>query len=235
MVAGVGPGIDTSGCGCRYGCGCGCRVRVSGAAPVRDLDRHGNGSRNGGEGRETKLLRGEQSRGRNIQLFMPAAPYHAYIVSAGHTYTWLLNPQQHYQLGSGGRESFISLCSITLPSWHRWETSLAHVTRTATEAKTRDTQEWTASHVRPGRRHRPPKGKGLRRKLLRRTRKPLTGRHYQLLSGRAAIYRDISYGWDGGFTAQAAFVAGGFPPIKEEEYPPCGVLGLRPEPCARKC
>ena len=53
--------------------------------------------------------------------------------------------------------------------------------------------------------------------------------------GRAAIYRDISYGWDGGFTAQAAFVAGGFPPVKEEEYPPCGVLGLRPEPCARKC
>ena len=44
-----------------------------------------------------------------------------------------------------------------------------------------------------------------------------------------------NYGWGENFTAQAAFVAGGFPPIKEEEYPPCGVLGLRPEPCTRKC
>ena len=109
MVAGVGPGIDTSWCGCRYrcGCGCGCRVRVSGAAPVRDLDRHGNGSRNGGEGRKTKLLRGEQSRGRNIQLFMPAAPYHAYIVSAGHTYTWLLRSYGAGGLKPGSRKESI--------------------------------------------------------------------------------------------------------------------------------
>ena len=36
------------------------------------------------------------------------------------------------------------------------------------------------------------------------------------------------------FTAQAAFVAMGFPPIKEKDYPLCGVPGLQPEPCTRK-
>ena len=61
--------------------------------------------------------------------------------------------------------------------------------RTATEAVTRDTNEWIASHVRAanGRRYRPPKWRGLRRKLLRRMRKFLTGHYYQLLSGHATI------------------------------------------------
>ena len=42
------------------------------------------------------------------------------------------------------------------------------------------------------------------------------------------------YGVSENFTAQAAFVARGFPPIKEKDYPLCGVPGLRPEPCTRK-
>ena len=74
-----------------------------------------------------------------------------------------------------------------VPGECRWGTSLAHMTRVATEAKTRDTREWIASHVRPGRRYRPPKEKGLRRERLRRKGKSLAGRYYQLLSGHAAI------------------------------------------------
>ena len=42
-------------------------------------------------------------------------------------------------------------------------------------------------HVMVRRKYRPPSGKGLRRKLLRRTPKSVAGRHYQLLSGNAAI------------------------------------------------
>ena len=38
-------------------------------------------------------------------------------------------------------------------------------------------------HVRPERRHRPPDGSGLRRKALRKVRKSLAGRYYQLTSG----------------------------------------------------
>ena len=81
----------------------------------------------------------------------------------------------------------LSATASDVPDEYRWETSLAHMTRAATEARTRDTQERIASHVCPGRGYRPPRGQGLRRKLLRRTRKPSAGRYYQLLSGDAAI------------------------------------------------
>ena len=49
----------------------------------------------------------------------------------------------------------------------------------------------------------------------------------------SGIGRD--YGWYENFTAEAALVAAGFPPVGEEEYPLCGVPGLRPGPCTRKC
>ena len=65
------------------------------------------------------------------------------------------------------------------------ETSLAHMTRVATDTRSRETTEWITAHVRPGRRYRPPPGKGVRRTQLRRVRKTLAGRYYQLLSGRA--------------------------------------------------
>lgn len=42
------------------------------------------------------------------------------------------------------------------------------------------------------------------------------------------------YGISENFTAQASFVALGFPPIKEEDYPLCNVPGLRPKPCTQK-
>ena len=65
------------------------------------------------------------------------------------------------------------------------ETSLAHMTRVAMEARSKATTDWIAEHVRPGRRYRPPPGKGVRRTQLRRVKKTLAGRYYQLLSGHA--------------------------------------------------
>ena len=46
--------------------------------------------------------------------------------------------------------------------------------------------EWISRHVRPERRYRPPPGRGIKRTQLRRARKTLAGRYYQLLSGHAA-------------------------------------------------
>ena len=70
---------------------------------------------------------------------------------------------------------------------YRWETSLSHMSRVATEARSRMTAEWIRSHIGPERRYRPPSGRGLRRKQLRRVRKSVAGRYYQLLSSHAAI------------------------------------------------
>ena len=70
-----------------------------------------------------------------------------------------------------------------LPEGYANETSLSHM-RVATEARSRETAEWISAHVRPERRYRPPSGRGLLRPRLRRVRKTLAGRYYQLLSGR---------------------------------------------------
>ena len=64
-------------------------------------------------------------------------------------------------------------------------TSLAHMARVATEARSRARTDSITAHVRPGRRYRPPPGNGVRRTQLRRVRKTLAGRYYQLLSGHA--------------------------------------------------
>ena len=68
-----------------------------------------------------------------------------------------------------------------------WETSFAHMTRAATEARSRTTSEWISNRFRAERRYRPPAGKGLRQQQLRRSRKSVIGRYYQLLSGHTAI------------------------------------------------
>ena len=69
----------------------------------------------------------------------------------------------------------------------RWQTSLPHLSRRSSERRARETGQWVASHVRPERRHHPPGGPGQRRRALRKVRKSLVGRYYQLLSGHAAV------------------------------------------------
>ena len=73
-----------------------------------------------------------------------------------------------------------------IPEGYAAETSLSHMKRVATEARSRETAKWIAAHVSPERRYRPPPGRGLRRPQLRRVRKTLAGHYYQLLSGHAA-------------------------------------------------
>ena len=74
-----------------------------------------------------------------------------------------------------------------VPDQIRWQASLSDLHRRATEQRPRESAQWIASHVRPERRYRPSGGTGLRRRTLRRVRKSLAGRYYQLLSGHAAI------------------------------------------------
>ena len=76
----------------------------------------------------------------------------------------------------------------TVPDELRWETSLAHMTMAATETRARRMKQWISEHLGDSRRkYRPPPGKGVRRKLLRRAPKHIAGRYYQLLSGHVAI------------------------------------------------
>ena len=68
----------------------------------------------------------------------------------------------------------------------RWQASLPHLSRRATERRTEDTSRWIREHVRPERRYVPPGGPGFRRRTMRRVRKSTAQRYYQLLSGHAA-------------------------------------------------
>ena len=67
------------------------------------------------------------------------------------------------------------------------ETTLAYMTRAATEARSEATAAWIWDDVRPEHRYRPPLGSGLRRRHLRSERKETAGRFYQFLSGHASI------------------------------------------------
>ena len=73
-----------------------------------------------------------------------------------------------------------------IPDELRWGTSSSHMSRVASEARSRTAAEWIAGRI-GARRYRPPPGRGLRRQHLRRERKELAGRYYQFLSGHAAI------------------------------------------------
>ena len=77
--------------------------------------------------------------------------------------------------------------SEAVPDAYRWEASLTRLSRVAAERRSRATSQWVAAHIRPERRCSPPGGSGLQRRQLRRARKSLASRYYQLLSGHAAI------------------------------------------------
>ena len=73
-----------------------------------------------------------------------------------------------------------------------WETSLSHMARSATKARTRSTR--VDLQPRPSRaKVQAPSWEGPLRKQLRRTRKALASRYYQLLSGHAAIGTYLHY------------------------------------------
>ena len=72
------------------------------------------------------------------------------------------------------------------PDQVRWEASLPHLSRRATERRSEDTSRWIREHVRPERRYVPLGGSGFRRRAMRRVRKSVAQRCYQLLSGHAA-------------------------------------------------
>ena len=75
-----------------------------------------------------------------------------------------------------------------VPDHYRWETSLAHMSRVASEKRSQMTNDWMRDRFgNPARKYQPPKGKGVRRKLLRQIPKSIASRYYQLLSGHAAI------------------------------------------------
>ena len=96
-----------------------------------------------------------------------------------------------------------------VPDNYRLETSLAHMSRVASERQRIMAMDWMKDRFgNPARKYQPPKGKGLRRKLLRQTPKLIASRYYQLLSGHAAIgqylkdrihkIKDDKCGWCGG-------------------------------------
>ena len=73
-----------------------------------------------------------------------------------------------------------------VPDQVRWQASLPHLSRRATERRSEDTSRWIREHVGPERRYVPPGGPGFRRRAMRRVRKSVAQRYYQLLSGHAA-------------------------------------------------
>ena len=77
--------------------------------------------------------------------------------------------------------------AVEVPDEIRWEVSLSYLSRRAAERESRDAAQWVSTHVSPERRYRPQGGTGLQRKLPHRAYKSLAGRHYQPLSGDAAI------------------------------------------------
>ena len=74
-----------------------------------------------------------------------------------------------------------------VPDQIRWQASLPHLSRRATERRSETTAQWIRDHVRPERRYVPPGGLGFRKRAMRRVRKSTAQPYYQLMSGHAAI------------------------------------------------
>ena len=73
------------------------------------------------------------------------------------------------------------------PDEQRWEASLSHPSLLVTENRSRAASQWVAENVRPERRYSRPTELGLQRKPLRRVRKQLASRYFQILSGHIVI------------------------------------------------
>ena len=74
-----------------------------------------------------------------------------------------------------------------VPDQVRWQASLPHLARRATERRSGATALWIRDQVRPERCYVPPRGPGFRKRAMRRVRKSTAQRYYQLLSSHTAI------------------------------------------------
>ena len=72
--------------------------------------------------------------------------------------------------------------SQDVPNQVRWQASLPHLSKRATERRSEATSQWIRDHVRPERRYVPPGGPSFRKRAMRRVRKAMAQRYYQLCS-----------------------------------------------------
>ena len=72
-----------------------------------------------------------------------------------------------------------------VPDQVRWQASLPHLSRRASERRSEDTSRWIRDHFRPEQRYASPGGPGFRKRAMRRVRKLIAQRYYQLLLGHA--------------------------------------------------
>ena len=74
-----------------------------------------------------------------------------------------------------------------VPDQIRWQASLPHLSRRATERRSETTAQWIRDHVRPESRYVSLGGLGFRKRAIRMVQKSTAQRYYQLMSGHAAI------------------------------------------------
>lgn len=76
-----------------------------------------------------------------------------------------------------------------VPDKIRWQASLPHLSRQATEGRARDATQWITAHVRPERRYctGPQVARVSAARLCEKSGNPLAGRYYRLLLSHAAI------------------------------------------------
>ena len=74
-----------------------------------------------------------------------------------------------------------------VPDQVRWQASLPHLARRATERRSGATTQWIRDHVRPKQSYTPPGGPDFRKRGMRKARKSTAQRYYQLMSGHAGI------------------------------------------------
>ena len=92
---------------------------------------------------------------------------------------------QGNEAADGMAKEAAECASHSVPDRIRWQASLPHLARRATERRSEATSRWIREHVRLERRYQPPGGLDFCRRRLRRVRKSIAQRYYQPLSGHS--------------------------------------------------